>query len=223
MVLLGMINQMCYCFPDLIGEFGGLKEKAVGNILKHIQRNGKAILENISPDGKEVGGSAGRLMNPGHAIEAGWFLLEHAEETKNDELRLIAIEKFIKLPFEIGWDKVHGGLFYFLDADGLSPVQLEWNMKLWWPNCEAMIAFLLAYKVTREAHFLNVFKNVMQYCFDNFSDVVQGEWYGYLNQKGSITHNFKGGPFKGCFHVPRTLFVCQKILKEIIDEIKTAK
>lgn len=29
-------------------------------------------------------------------------------------------------------------------------VQLEWNMKLWWPHCEALIAFAYAYKVTKK-------------------------------------------------------------------------
>jgi hypothetical protein len=27
-------------------------------------------------------------------------------------------------------------------------VQLEWPMKLWWPHCEALVAFAYAYKVT---------------------------------------------------------------------------
>ncbi|CAB3987027.1 ribonuclease UK114-like [Paramuricea clavata] len=35
-----------------------------------------------------------------------------------------------------------------------------------------------------------------------FTDSKHGEWYGYLNEKGELTHRFKGGPFKGCFHVP---------------------
>jgi N-acylglucosamine 2-epimerase len=27
---------------------------------------------------------------------------------------------------------------------------------------------------------------------------------------------FKGGPYKGCFHVPRTLLLCEKILTNLI-------
>ena len=220
MVILGIVNQVCHCFSECNAEFGYWKEKAVGEILKHIQRNGTAILENVSPDGEELPGSAGRLMNPGHALEAGWFLLEYAEETNNNGLRDIALDKFIQLPFKTGWDKIHGGLFYFLDVDGFSPVQLEWNMKLWWPNCEAMISFLMAFKVTKNETFLASFTEVMNYTFTNFRDAVHGEWYGYLNQRGCVTHNFKGGPFKGCFHVPRTLFMCQKMLNEMIEDLK---
>ena len=31
----------------------------------HVQRDGTRVLENVTPDGKEIQGSLGRLMNPG--------------------------------------------------------------------------------------------------------------------------------------------------------------
>lgn len=83
--------------------------------------------------------------------------------------------------FEAGWDKEHGGLYYFLDAEGFSPTQLEarpalvgwpaaaavcvahspcrvrqWNMKLWWPHSEAMIAFAMAYRCPPASRALRV-------------------------------------------------------------------
>ena len=57
-------------------------------------------------------------MNPGHAIECGWFLLVEAERTGNAELRRLAVDSFIRSPFEYGWDKENGGLYSFLDIDG---------------------------------------------------------------------------------------------------------
>ena len=53
---------------------------------------------------------------------------------------------FIKNMFTVGWDSQHGGLFYFLDVDGFPPQQLEWDMKLWWPLCETMVAMLTCHK-----------------------------------------------------------------------------
>ena len=47
----------------------------------------------------------------------------------------------------------------------------------------------------------------LNYSFDHFSDPVHGEWYGYLNREGMRTHQLKGGPYKGCFHVPRGLLL----------------
>ena len=89
------------------------------------------VLEKVTEEGKEISGAEGRLINPGHAIEAGWFLLQYATRTQNDELARIAIDKFIVQSFDTGWDDMYGGILYYLDASGFSPTQLEWNMKLW--------------------------------------------------------------------------------------------
>lgn len=62
--------------------------------------------------------------SPGHALEAGWFLLRHAIRKGDPELRAHVVDKFLLLPFRSGWDPDHGGLFYFQDADGLCPTQV---------------------------------------------------------------------------------------------------
>ena len=128
-----------------------------------IQRRGRVVLEKVTEEGKEIGGAEGRLIIPGHAIEAGWFLLQYATKKQNYELARIAIDKFIVQSFEIGWDDMYGGLLYMLDANGFSPTQLEWNMKLWWPHAEALIAFLMAYKETRDYRYMEKFDLVFQY------------------------------------------------------------
>lgn len=61
----------------------------------------------------------------GHALEAGWFLLQFSAEQGDKELQRIAIDKFVELPYQYGWDKDHGGLFYFLDVDGHCPTQVN--------------------------------------------------------------------------------------------------
>ena len=38
-------------------------------------------------------------------------------------------------------------------------------MKLWWPHAEAMIAFLMAYKQTRNDRYLAKFKEVFDYTY----------------------------------------------------------
>ena len=148
-----------------------MKMSKVSCIIIYFQRNGSVVLENVDTNGLEIPGSQGRLMNPGHAIEAGWFLLNRARLHNDDNLKQTAIEKFIELPFSIGWDSKNSGLYYLLDADGFSPTQLEWNMKLWWPHCEALIAFLMAYKETRSAKHLENFYNVFDYTWTHVSSV----------------------------------------------------
>ncbi|KAG8554371.1 hypothetical protein GDO81_003774 [Engystomops pustulosus] len=182
------------------------------------KRNGQAVLENVTEDGKELPGCTGRHQNPGHAIEAGWFLLRRAFSNMDCNLGKIAVEKFVLLPFESGWDKEYGGLFSFQDVDGHCPTQLEWSMKLWWPHTEALIAFLLGYMETKDPRLLNNFQKVYDYTFTRFSDPEHGEWFGYLTQEGKVALSIKGGPFKGCFHVPRCLYMCEEILTKLIEE-----
>ncbi|KAL2103750.1 hypothetical protein ACEWY4_000618 [Coilia grayii] len=217
MMLLCLLNQLSEGRPVLAQKYGELGDWCVKQILQHIQRDGAAILENVSPEGKELPGCQGRLQNPGHALEAGWFLLQYAQEQGDAQLQRTAVDKFMEVPFLSGWDKQHGGLFYFLDVDGHCPTQLEWNMKLWWPHCEALIAYLMAYTHSREDMLLQRFSQVYDYTFSHFSDAEHGEWFGYLNQQGSVALDFKGGPFKGFFHVPRCLYMCERLLDSLLD------
>ncbi|XP_033273575.2 N-acylglucosamine 2-epimerase isoform X3 [Orcinus orca] len=158
----------------------------------------------------------------GHALEAGWFLLRHAVRRGDPKLRAHVIDKFLLLPFRSGWDPDHGGLFYFQDADGLCPTQLEWAMKLWWPHSEAMIAFLMGYSESGDSALLNIFYQVAEYTFRQFRDPEYGEWFGYLNREGKIALTIKGGPFKGCFHVPRCLAMCEEMLSDLLSRLAPA-
>ncbi|XP_058390972.1 N-acylglucosamine 2-epimerase isoform X2 [Diceros bicornis minor] len=160
--------------------------------------------------------------SPGHALEAGWFLLRHATRKGDPELRAHVIDKFLLLPFHSGWDPDHGGLFYFQDADGLCPTQLEWAMKLWWPHSEAMIAFLMGYSDSGDPALLHLFYLVAEYTFRQFRDPEFGEWFGYLSREGKVALTIKGGPFKGCFHVPRCLAMCEEMLGALLSRLASA-
>ena len=43
-----------------------------------------------------------------------------------------------------------------------------------------------------------------------------GEWAGYLDRQGRVKMDFKGGPYKGCFHLPRALMLCENILHQLL-------
>ena len=77
-----------------------------------------------------------------------------------------------------GWDAEHGGLLYFTDLRGL-PVQEYWHdMKFWWPHCEAIIATLLAWKLTGEPRYAAMHAQVHDWSFAHFPDREHGEWFG---------------------------------------------
>ncbi|KAG7477515.1 hypothetical protein MATL_G00070460 [Megalops atlanticus] len=218
MMLLCLVQQLTEGRAELAGKYRELGQWCVQQVLQHVQRDGTAILENVSKEGKELPGCQGRLQNPGHALEAGWFLFQYAVRVGDQELQRTAMDKFMEVPFHKGWDQQHGGLFYFLDVDGHCPTQLEWSMKLWWPHCEALIAFLMAYRHTREPRLLERFTQVYDYTFSHFPDADHGEWFGYLTQQGSVALDFKGGPFKGFFHVPRCLYMCERLLDSLLGD-----
>jgi N-acylglucosamine 2-epimerase len=169
MIILNVIHEICGNDKTMAAKYEEPTQWAVEQTLTHVQRGGTIVLENVATNGSELPGCAGRVMNPGHAIEAGWFLLQHAILTNKKSLKETAMDVFMLKSFESGWDKKEGGLFYFLDADGFSPTALEWDMKLWWPHCEALIAFLMAYEETKEEKYLEKFDQVFKYTFSHVS------------------------------------------------------
>jgi N-acylglucosamine 2-epimerase len=186
-------------------------EDCIRRMLLHVHETDKTVYEIVSPDGEMIDSMDGRLLNPGHAIEAGWFLQHWSQHLGRPDLSKTAID-MVRWSYERGWDADHGGILYFLDSKGYSPTPLEWDMKLWWPHCEALYAHLLNYQLTGDENDLKAFHQVHDYAFKHFSDPEYGEWFGYLNRRGEVTHRFKGGPYKGCFHVPRALWLVWKNL-----------
>ena len=198
------------------------KAACVRDILLHVHAGKRVMLENVRPDGSFCfDGADGRVHNPGHAIEAGWFLLEHARATRDEGLKAVALA-VIRDNFAAGWDPVHGGITYFLDAEGYTPPQLEHPMKLWWPAAEAMIAFAMAYEQTLERRYLDSFEQVAGWTYRTLVDRAHGEWFGYADAAGNVTHRFKGGAYKGCFHVPRALLMCSRLLAAALAKVQAA-
>jgi len=110
-----------------------------------------------------------------------------------------------------GWDDQCGGIFYFRDVFH-KPVQEYWHdMKFWWPHNEAIIATLLAWKLTGEEKYARWHQLVHDWSFQHFPDPEFGEWYGYLHRDGSVSQRAKGNLYKGPFHLPRMLWYCRRI------------
>lgn len=181
------------------------------------------VVENLNAEDNSLSDTfEGRLINPGHAIEAMWFIMDLGSRLN----RPILIEKASNIALqmiEYGWDNKYGGIFYFMDRKGNPPQQLEWNQKLWWVHIETLIATLKAYQLTRSQESLKWFLKVQEYAWTHFKDEQHPEWYGYLDRRGEVLLPLKGGKWKGCFHVPRGMYQCWKTLEKIDCEITTKK
>lgn len=164
------------------------------------------MLENVSSvDGAPLDCFEGREINPGHDLEALWFMMNLG--VRRDDKALI--EKCVEIALSVierGWDKEFGGIYYFLDAKGVPQQKLEWDQKLWWVHIESAIAMLKGYQLTGNEKCLEWFLKLDAYLWDNFKDKEYPEWFGYLNRRGEVLLPLKGGKWKGCFHVPRGLY-----------------
>lgn len=175
---------------------------------------GGIIVENVNTDGSLSDTFDGRLINPGHAIEAMWFIMDLGKRLNRQELVEKAVETTLAM-IEYGWDKQYGGIFYFMDRLGHPTQQLEWDQKLWWVHIETLISLLKGYRLTKNEECLHWYKKVHDYTWSHFKDPEHPEWWGYLNRQGDVLLDLKGGKWKGCFHVPRGMYQCWKTLEEI--------
>ena len=172
------------------------------------------IVEHRGTDGQLVDCMDGRLLNPGHAIEAMWFIMDLGKRLGDKAL----IEKAVQIALqevEYGWDKQYGGIFYFMDRLGHPLQQLEWDQKLWWVHIETLITMIKGYELTGNEKCLEWFERVHEYVWSHFMDPEHPEWFGYLNRRGEVLLTLKGGKWKGCFHVPRGLMQVWQSLERI--------
>ena len=171
------------------------------------------VVENVTIDGKLSDSFDGRLLNPGHALEAMWFMQDLGVRLNRPDIIEKAVDISLKM-VDYGWDKQYGGIFYFMDRLGYPTQQLEWDQKLWWVHIETLICMLKGYQLTGNQTCLAWFEKIHDYTWAHFKDTEYPEWYGYLNRRGNVLLPLKGGKWKGCFHVPRGLFQCWQILEK---------
>ena len=129
----------------------------------------KCVLETVQGDGSIWDTPTGRTVNPGHAIETSWFLLEEARRRGDSQLLAGALQ-ILEWSLEMGWDPQYGGILYFVDCDGKQPEPYEWDMKLWWPHNEALYATLLAHHLTGDAKWATWYERLHAYTFSHFPD-----------------------------------------------------
>ena len=172
------------------------------------------IVEALGKDGELVDCLDGRKLNPGHAIESTWFIMDLGRRLGRKDLIEKAVDISLK-EVEYGWDKQYDGIFYFMDRLGKPRHELEFDQKLWWVHLEALISFIKGYQLTGTPRCLEWFERIHDYTWSHFRDAEYPEWYGYLNRRGEVLLPLKGGKWKGCFHVPRGLMNCWRILEDL--------
>ena len=138
------------CTSIMMRELGGdtsLYDRTIATCFKEVYStfmdyDKKALREIVNADGTPCETPEGRTINPGHSIETSWFTLEEAKHQKDDKLLKNGLQ-VLDWALDWGWDTVQGdgGIIYFRnvdEAEGHEPDQYEHELKLWWPQNEAI-------------------------------------------------------------------------------------
>jgi N-acylglucosamine 2-epimerase len=193
----------------------GLIDQVIYEVMEvFYQPESGLIMESVHLDGSFSDSFDGRLVNPGHIIEAMWFMMDLADRRGDVNLMNKCITIALRA-LEFGWDEQYGGIFYFKDILNRPPQQLEWDQKLWWVHLEALVCMAKGYQYTGNESCKLWFEKLDAYAFEKFADPEYGEWFGYLNRLGQPLLTLKGGKWKGCFHVPRALFKVYESLQSV--------
>ena len=173
----------------------------------------ETVLEVVGANGELIDHFDGRTLNPGHALEAAWFVMEEARHRGGDRRLLELGTRIVDWMWSRGWDREYGGILYFTDVTGL-PVQEYWHdMKFWWPQTEAIVATLMAWRMTGDGKYAGWHQQAHDWAYRHFPDPEHGEWFGYLHRDGRISSTLKGNLWKGPFHLPRMQLIGWKLLE----------
>ena len=217
MILLCVAQQMRRTGEDSIYE--DLIDNSLREVFEDFMKyDKKALLETVAPDGQMLDGPQGRCVNPGHAIETAWFIMEESRHRNAPEL----LEKactILDWSLELGWDDQFGGILNFVDIEGKPPAQYEHDMKFWWPHIEALYACLLAMYLTGREKYEKWYEKLHEYSYSHFPDKKHGDWFKYLHRDGTIASTVKGSNWGGPFHLPRMQFNCWKLLEKMRENI----
>ncbi|PWJ43802.1 AGE family epimerase/isomerase [Sediminitomix flava] len=215
-----ILSNMALLFEGVLEDekVNELVDQVVDEVMNVFLDEEKGIVyENVLPDGSKADCYDGRLLNPGHGIEAMWFIMDIAAKKSDSALMQKAVDVVIST-LEYSWDKEFGGIFYFMDAEGRPPLQLEWDQKLWWVHLETLIALSKGFLHTEDQRCWDWYEKVHNYAWSHFHDPEFGEWFGYLNRRGEAYQSLKGSKWKGCYHVPRAMMECWQIFEKIEEK-----
>ena len=211
MILANLSLEMDWLLES--AELEAVLERTVAEVMQDFCDESTSLMyENVTPEGQHLDCFDGRLINPGHGIEAMWFVMDIARRRQDKALIERAVDIVIST-LEFAWDSEYQGIYYFMDAKGYPLHQLEWDRKLWWVHLETLVALLMGFNLTGRDECWEWFKKVHDYTWNKFVDRQYGECFGYLDRQGEVMLDLKGGKWKGCFHVPRALYLCWQQLE----------
>lgn len=151
----------------------------------------------------------------GHNVELSWLadlaLKAIGDRTEEDNAILI---KLLDFAMEHGYDKEFGGMY----RDGLTSGQVLVTDKEWWQNWEALTGYLNGYCMTKNADYLEIYKNLWEFDKKYFMNYEVGESRQLLDREGKTLVGNMGNAWKAIYHTGRAFAECISRLDLLIAE-----
>jgi mannobiose 2-epimerase len=150
------------------------------------------------------------IVSYGHDIEGSWLIAEAAEELGDEklieEVNQMAL-RMVDVTRDEGSDK-DGSIFYECEGKHFD------TDKHWWPQAEAMVGYVNAWKITGDKKYLDLAEKVWDFIALHIIDHELGEWFWRVDLDG-IPYNAdeKTGFWKCPYHNTRALIEVIKRLK----------
>jgi len=171
----------------------------------------------IAPSGDHVGGFFTERWEPrssaisfGHDIEASWLLVDAADAVGDPVLARrvrAAAMRLAAAVLEHGFDGEHGGIFHGRAGDDVD------TDKEWWPQAEAIVGFLAAYRQSGDARFVSAALATWRFVERRLVDRQHGEWYRRVSRAGDRSRGGeKVGPWKCPYHNGR---MCLEVIERV--------
>lgn len=196
--------------------------------------DGADICELSGPAAQQQTSLYARHRNPGHALEALWFLRDAADavpgvtalmETSLGQPLDTWLVDAALLAIERGWDAECGGVLRFVDVEDGQPrgeheasaywemIGTTWDYKLWWPHTEALYTLFLLHERTGDPRIWTWFRTVHEFTFGRFPAGAGNEWKQILNRAGEQLETDAGSalPVKDPFHLMRSLVLLASV------------
>lgn len=126
--------------------------------------------------------SQSERISYGHDIETSWLICEAAHTLGEPELRRRAEQLAVRMADAVlaeGFDREFGGVYNDLDDGRLNTV------KDWWPQAEAVVGFLNAYRLSGHQEHLDAALKTWQFIDRFVVDHEGGEWYTRVSRRGA--------------------------------------
>jgi mannobiose 2-epimerase len=142
-----------------------------------------------------------RAVSFGHDIEASWLLLDAADVAGDDGVRTRIRALCLRTADVVREEALDagGGIFYDRSPNGVVDTDKEW-----WPQAEAILGFVSAYRETGRAAFRDAAVSTWSFTQRHIIDARNGEWLRRVARDGVARPGHeKVGPWKCPYHNAR--------------------